>query len=1075
MKPDRRPDPLLHLRRATRWALALSPLLLVCTDKDNPFADLSNAAVHVIDRSFGTAAEGDSLRIFTTYSMRVVVALREEVDSFAVIAPSNRAGDTTVFRNIPGAPFEPIPYPIPISLTDTGLIDIRILTFRSSGETVVEALRVRAISPLRQQTVNGMYGDILRLATDSVGDHDVYYHWSFGGYAAVKSAFPVTQSPVPLSAQQQGTGSLWVADLRGERLSPAATFAFAFNDTSPPLISLASTRIVQAGPDTIVTGDSVMLFRARIEDPGLGLIGQALINGASFDEQDGAIYSKRVTGLIGASSVPLALSVWADDQFGNHSSRTFWVLYNDTVSDLNALTIRLISPSTNQSVYQSRDLTVIAIVQNETGDSVHATVAISVNDSSYTPFTLRGGADGALLSCDVTLPQVSNTIHLSLSDPLKGFSLDTLLTLQYAVSAVDTVPPVIADVSWNGKDLRPSLIVDQSPIDIRVIAFDQGVGVDTLRINGVATQSVVGQHFRWITTLTPAHSPQGTPVVVYAVDRNGNASVDRGVALYNRRPRVGARIGGVPIRARREWRDTLVIYDDDGDNAVVGLQSAPTGLSISGNILSWTPADSQAGTDRTISVTLYDGFETVVYSFGLQVLQAENAPCSLGVSADAGVLDNGILTVSDTSGPVTLRFTVYDRDPPFLDNHTVTVIHQGMRTVTAADTARSVTVVVDPKKAAATADTVVVAASDRAGASDILRVIIMTRSPLPPAIFRTWLLLNTLPIALTAPVTRYPLLVSLNDTNFVFGAAAGRGQNMRFTTPDGTVLPHEIDRWDSAGANAQVWVLADTIRPATDTQWIMLTVDTLQDLPPADPAAVFDTVNGFGSVWHLGETFADATQHHYDGVNQGTTAAAGAIDGARQFNGTTNRISVTSGLSILSSVSRATISAWAFQQDTSPPGVFQSIMSIAIASSTATQASRAQLSLMDPGILGAYARVTDNLIVGTAAESVSLLGLRQWHFVSAVFEYDADTIRLYIDGTQVLAQNVDFSASNTTPSTPSHSVYIGVGDLGTDEPFYGLLDEVRVSRVGRSAGWMALDYESQRPDGTFITFTRTQP
>ena len=102
----------------------LSMALFFCADRNNPFADVSNARVHIVDPPFGTAAQGDSLRIFTTYSFNVVIALCEEVDSFCVIIPSNRLGDTLVYRNGDPKAFGAELYPVSFSLCDTGLIPI---------------------------------------------------------------------------------------------------------------------------------------------------------------------------------------------------------------------------------------------------------------------------------------------------------------------------------------------------------------------------------------------------------------------------------------------------------------------------------------------------------------------------------------------------------------------------------------------------------------------------------------------------------------------------------------------------------------------------------------------------------------------------------------------------------------------------------------------------------------------------------------------------------------------------------------------------------------------------------------
>jgi len=50
----------------------------------------------------------------------------------------------------------------------------------------------------------------------------------------------------------------------------------------------------------------------------------------------------------------------------------------------------------------------------------------------------------------------------------------------------------------------------------------------------------------------------------------------------------------------------------------------------------------------------------------------------------------------------------------------------------------------------------------------------------------------------TETLTDFPLLVSLNASNFDFAKAKPDGTDLRFTTPTGTLLSYEIEKWDPA-------------------------------------------------------------------------------------------------------------------------------------------------------------------------------------------------------------------------------------------------------------------------------------
>lgn len=147
-------------RKSTSWLLFawLVPLLfLFCSNDYNPFTDQSKARAVVIRKTFNDV---DTLAIFTTETLVIRVAVRELVDSFSVVAPSNRRGpDTLVVKRAAGQQLSADPYKCFVSLTDTGWKTITINTFRSNGERVPQDFLVYCRSPLGQNAITGAYGD----------------------------------------------------------------------------------------------------------------------------------------------------------------------------------------------------------------------------------------------------------------------------------------------------------------------------------------------------------------------------------------------------------------------------------------------------------------------------------------------------------------------------------------------------------------------------------------------------------------------------------------------------------------------------------------------------------------------------------------------------------------------------------------------------------------------------------------------------------------------------------------------------------------------------------------------------
>ena len=163
-------------------------------------------------------------------------------------------------------------------------------------------------------------------------------------------------------------------------------------------------------------------------------------------------------------------------------------------------------------------------------------------------------------------------------------------------------------------------------------------------------------------------------------------------------------------------------------------------------------------------------------------------------------------------------------------------------------------------------------------------------------------------------ITNFPVLVRLSQSNFSFGQARFGGDDIRFAKQDGTPLQYQIDRWDSTGASAEIWVRMDTVYGNNATQAMVMYWGNPSAASQSNGVSVFDTASGFQGVWHLGESSGgvlDATANHYNGTFGGSLpkSAAGAIGMCQVFNGTTDYIGCGNVLNI--GTGSVSISAWA--------------------------------------------------------------------------------------------------------------------------------------------------------------------
>jgi biopolymer transport protein ExbB len=140
----------------------------------------------------------------------------------------------------------------------------------------------------------------------------------------------------------------------------------------------------------------------------------------------------------------------------------------------------------------------------------------------------------------------------------------------------------------------------------------------------------------------------------------------------------------------------------------------------------------------------------------------------------------------------------------------------------------------------------------------------------------------------TGNVLGFPVLVRLTKSNFDFSQAAPNGRDVRFLKSDDTPLPCEIERWDAAAGQAEIWVRLDTVYGNDATHFIRMLWGSSAAREVSTGQAVFDTADGFQAVWHLGQVgsgpASDATANGFDATAHGTSAAVtGAIGICQRF------------------------------------------------------------------------------------------------------------------------------------------------------------------------------------------------
>jgi hypothetical protein len=603
----------------------------VCTKESNPFNDPANSRVIIKSKTFANA---DTIDIFSTETLVAVVAVREHVDSFSVIAEHNRRAPDTLTRG--GAlPLTAAPYTFLFSFIDTGRQTILINTYRNNGENVSQEFYVTCRTPLRQATLSGLFGDSITVATRPVRDLDVHYHWDFGGGNVVSSQKCSTIAVVKLTPSFRQPGMLWVSDLSDSNESPKAPFTCTWQDNKGPLIEVNG---ISSG-DTIQTADSLFYFMTKIYDPAqLEKVTEATINNDTFSLVQVPYYIKIFRNISYAGCFKVKIRAVDNSTFGNVTIDSFFIKYNPAAPPTNTATLEMIFPSKDALSTMSRDQVLLGQIKDFSRDSVKAIVKMWINGKASDKLDTVSGKGSGFFTFTISLPQDTNRITL-VAVSLSGDTIGKKsLQILYDPTVKDTEPPVIVDVAVNAKSQEKStpFFTDRDSAAFKVIAYDKVSGVQSVSVNGQnLLQAAEGDGLVWIGTIKPIdHSFTGNRMIITATDKVNKQSHDTVFVYKNNLPRVlwGPK-SDTAILTGTAYIDSLVCQDIDNDTLSVEMKSNPGGLTLQKTSpvswrLAWIPTIPDVGKQFVVSMIISDRFQETTYSFTLGAHQSTITPPS---------------------------------------------------------------------------------------------------------------------------------------------------------------------------------------------------------------------------------------------------------------------------------------------------------------------------------------------------------------------------------------------------------------------------------------------------------------
>jgi hypothetical protein len=322
-------------------------------------------------------------------------------------------------------------------------------------------------------------------------------------------------------------------------------------------------------------------------------------------------------------------------------------------------------------------------------------------------------------------------------------------------------------------------------------------------------------------------------------------------------------------------------------------------------------------------------------------------------------------------------------------------------------------------------------------------------------------------------LTFFPVLVDLTDSDLGTYALSS-GDDIVFTDTNGVRLSHEMELYDNLSGHLIAWVNVPSLLTTEDTTLYIYFGNSDVTTSQEDTAGTWNS--NYLMVQHLNEI----TGTHYDSTgnaNDGTTVvvsyqdATGFIQGGDEFDGIGDYVRVPDSFSLQFGESSFTAEAWIYPHSVPDSNGVRVVNNRG--SGTGGAYAGWQLKISDSG---------GNWVVGPASiddaadNYMSYAGTTsydydQWHHLAMVYEADNE-LRFYVngdlDGTLPIGPYGDIT--NSLPTVIGASLATeGVELLSGDQPFDGIIDEVRLSNLARSAGWISTSYSNQNDPAGFYT------
>ena len=291
----------------------------------------------------------------------------------------------------------------------------------------------------------------------------------------------------------------------------------------------------------------------------------------------------------------------------------------------------------------------------------------------------------------------------------------------------------------------------------------------------------------------------------------------------------------------------------------------------------------------------------------------------------------------------------------------------------------------------------------------------------------------------------FPLLVRLQKDFFDFSQAGADGADVRFSTSAGEPLAYQIEEWDTARGAASIWVRVPVIT-GNAKQEIKMHWGKSDAPSQSSGAAVFNESNGYLSVWHMKGPVKDEVGT-LESKDVGTTPTDGLIGPARHLAGNQGIAGGEKIANYPTGSSPHSTEAW-FRAEKSNGRV--------LAWGNEHSQGKVVMHFQSPPHVK-----MECYFSGADVSSTNRMPMNEW--IHVFHTYQKGDSRIYVNGV--------LEGWSTNPGAPlaiKSPARLWIGGWYHNYDFVGDVDEVRVSKIARSADWVRLQYENQKPVHTLV-------